>query len=142
MIGEISREKNSLLAAAWQMPSVSAAQNSIFSEYFCFKKFRYKIYYFSYCRRQFKQRIQAVRFCDLRPIHQYGFTERIDLFFRTEKAHIPSADPYCSFLRSTSVKCCKDLGLNFHSEGTAAIADGTCFSTKTESKWFPKWEPV
>jgi 5'-methylthioadenosine phosphorylase len=50
--------------------------------------------------------------------------------------HISVEEPYCAELRSIAAETAEELGISYHSQGTAVIIQGPRFSTKAESKWY------
>lgn len=51
-------------------------------------------------------------------------------------AHIVLAEPYCPALRDLAIKCCGDLNIAYHKQGTVLVIEGPRFSTKAESRHY------
>jgi 5'-methylthioadenosine phosphorylase len=62
---------------------------------------------------------------------------RNDTFYDKQVvAHVSTADPYCSELRSIASSEAKTLGINVHDAGTVVVVGGPRFSTRAESRFF------
>jgi 5'-methylthioadenosine phosphorylase len=54
-------------------------------------------------------------------------------------AHVSMAEPTSPELRKILLKCCQDVGVNVHPQGTYVNIEGPHFSTKAESNLYRQW---
>jgi 5'-methylthioadenosine phosphorylase len=70
---------------------------------------------------------------------------RKDTFYDgPETVHIAMSEPYCPDMRNIITESAKELGIEYHKQGTVVIIQGPRFSTGAESKWFASqgWEVI
>jgi len=63
---------------------------------------------------------------------------RVDTFFDNSVAHVSTADPYCTELRSVSKNAADKMKLDYRDGGSVVVVKGPRFSTKAESIFFSK----
>ncbi|MBW2970664.1 S-methyl-5'-thioadenosine phosphorylase [Candidatus Woesearchaeota archaeon] len=67
-------------------------------------------------------------------------TKRKSTFYEQDRVcHIPMAEPFCPKLRKWFAESCKELKLNYHTNGTIITIEGPRFSTRAESHMFRAW---
>jgi len=67
-------------------------------------------------------------------------TRRKSTFYEKDHvAHIPMAEPFCSYLRKLLGESADALNLSNHKKGTVVTIEGPRFSTKAESHLFKSW---
>ncbi len=79
---------------------------------------------------------------DLIFINQYidHTKKRHTTFFDKDKViHLPSAEPFCPYLRDLLAIAASQLDLSHHRNGTIITIEGPRFSTKAESHMFRRW---
>ncbi len=57
-------------------------------------------------------------------------------FYDDQAVHVSMAEPYCSNLRSHSIKTAKNLGIDIKENGTYVSIEGPRFSTRAESLFY------
>ncbi len=68
-------------------------------------------------------------------------TKRKSTFYEKEHvAHIPMAEPFCSYLRGLLAESAEELKLSCHKKGTVITIEGPRFSTRAESRVFRQWK--
>lgn len=63
---------------------------------------------------------------------------RADTFFESSVAHVSTAEPYCTELRSISSAVAHRMKIDYKDGGTIVVINGPRFSTKAESLFFCK----
>jgi 5'-methylthioadenosine phosphorylase len=76
---------------------------------------------------------QFIDFTRLRPLTFF------DEFPPGEVRHTPMAEPFDPGLRERLIQGCRELGYDFHPEGTVVTIEGPRFSTRAESSMFRLW---
>ncbi len=62
---------------------------------------------------------------------------RDDTIFDSDSvAHVSTAEPYCSELRSIAINSAESMKIKMHEKGTILVVNGPRFSTKAESRFF------
>ncbi len=56
--------------------------------------------------------------------------------FKEKIVHRPMADPFCGKLRKILIDTASELGIKHHKSGTIVTIEGSCFSTRAESRMF------
>jgi len=54
-------------------------------------------------------------------------------------SHVPMNEPFCPLTRNLVAESIKELGFEFHKEGTVITIEGPRFSTRAESKLYRQW---
>ncbi|MBW2983971.1 S-methyl-5'-thioadenosine phosphorylase [Candidatus Woesearchaeota archaeon] len=68
-------------------------------------------------------------------------TKRKSTFYEKDHVcHIPTAEPFCDYLRGLLSDSCKELDLRCHGKGAVITIEGPRFSTKAESHMFRSWK--
>ncbi len=63
---------------------------------------------------------------------------RADTFFEDSVAHISTAEPYCTELRTISTAAAGKMRMDYRDGGSVVVINGPRFSTKAESLFFSK----
>jgi 5'-methylthioadenosine phosphorylase len=68
-------------------------------------------------------------------------TKRSSTFYEKDHVcHIPTAEPFCSYIRKLLAESAKELNLKHHEKGTVITIEGPRFGTKAESHLFRQWK--
>ena len=62
-----------------------------------------------------------------------------DSFEPNSPVHTGMADPFDSDLREILIRCCAEMKVPFHAQGTVVTIEGPRFSTRAESRMFQSW---
>lgn len=63
---------------------------------------------------------------------------RPDTFFEREVAHVSTADPYCTELRTVSMVAADRMKIDYRDSASVVVINGPRFSTKAESRFFSR----